>query len=116
MSDEKFTPWLPLPSDFTKMVYSKDGMFVKRRIVSAATRIEGHVLISIRHWDRPMRELAVKLGVDTRSTNNDQGFVDQYGNYLSRSEAYQIVIINEQQLNGNLEMEGYTELYSEHLY
>lgn len=90
----------------------------EQRIVCAALRAEdGEVLLGIRHYSTDMY-----VNIDNRRdgdkfkhrSDKDQGFVDQWGTFLSREEAYKIA-----QKNGQLK---YPEachrerLYSEGLY
>lgn len=45
----------------------------------------------------------------------EQGFVDQYGKFLSRNEAF-LVALGAKQFNGPLKDRSQAILYSEHLY
>ena len=65
-----------------------------RRVVCAAIRADnGRLLLGIRHYSRDMQQQ-----IDNRSdghtflnrTGADQGFVDQYGWYMTRAQAYDI--------------------------
>ena len=65
-----------------------------RRVVCAAIRSDsGQLLLGIRHYSRDMQQQ-----IDNRSdghtflnrTGSDQGFVDQYGWYMTRAQAYDI--------------------------
>lgn len=65
-----------------------------RRIVCAAVRAaSGEILLGIRHYDKEM-STQICMRVDgylfQHRYGNDQGFVDQFGAYLTRSEAYLI--------------------------
>lgn len=64
----------------------------RRRVVCAAIRAnDGDVLLGIRHYSRDMRRQ-----IDARHDGHkfchrhdpDQGFVDQWGAYMTREEAY----------------------------
>jgi hypothetical protein len=60
-----------------------------RRVVCAANRTKkGTVLLGARHWDRWMVEQADLQGI--RGGNEEQGFIDQYGNFLTRKEAWDV--------------------------
>ena len=62
---------------------------LKQIVVCAANRMpDGHLLIGVRHWDKLMRTQAGKLGY--KGGNEEQGFVDQMGEFLTREEALQI--------------------------
>lgn len=90
----------------------------EQRIVCAALRAEdGEVLIGIRHYSKDMC-----VNIDKRKDGDkfkhrgdkDQGFVDQWGTFLSREEAYVIA-----QKNGQLKYPEACDreiLYSEGLY
>lgn len=85
-----------------------------RRIVCAACRWpDGHVILGIRHFSPDMHLSAALQGYDPKDCR-DQGFVDQFGNYLNRQEAYVIAAGNGQYQP----YEPYTPgtLYSEDLY
>lgn len=65
-----------------------------RRVVCAAIRAaDGDVLLGIRHYSRDMHAQidARKDGAKFKHRlDEDQGFVDQFGVYMSREEAYQV--------------------------
>lgn len=64
-----------------------------RRVVCAAIRADGKVLLGIRHYSSDMhaqirmRRDGVKF---THRHDEDQGFVDQHGVFMSREEAYKV--------------------------
>jgi len=67
-----------------------------RRIVCAALRAaDGTLLIGIRHYSADMHA-QIKARPDGykfyHRNGLDQGFVDQYGAYMDRSEAYQVAL------------------------
>jgi hypothetical protein len=93
-----------------------------RRVVCAAIRAaDGEVLIGVRHYSRDMHR-QIEQRIDGAKFINrldeDQGFVDQYGVFMTREEAYKVA--NEQgqifayHACGN-GLEG-RKLYSEGLY
>lgn len=108
------TPYQPMIDDFTK-VYINEDLQVERYVVCAANRRknDGIIICGARHWDKIMNDVAQSMGDDNYS-DWDQGFIDQYGFYLTRKEAADIVISNKQQLR-DYEIRG-GELYSENLY
>jgi hypothetical protein len=66
----------------------------QRRIVCAAIRAaDGSLLLGIRHYSRDMRD-QIEQRMDCAKfyhrLDEDQGFVDQHGVFLSRIEAYQV--------------------------
>ncbi len=88
------------------------------RIVCAAIRAEdGELLLGIRHYSRDMI-----LNINARTDGDkfkhrgdkDQGFVDQWGVFFSREEAYQIAKDNGQIIYP--EVCHRERLYSEGLY
>jgi len=84
------------------------------RIVCAANRHKesGRIVCGARHWDNVMR--SQKLESETFN-NWDQGFINQFGEWLNREEAW--VIAEEQGQIRNLcydKQTGY--LFSENLY
>lgn len=92
------------------------GHFSPQHVVAAACRSADHkiVLVSARHWDGLMRRQSAVLGLDNYNFPiGEQGFIDQYGNYLSREEAANLVIQNKQKLREPIRG---TECYSENLY
>lgn len=89
-----------------------------QRIVCAALRLkDGLIVCGPRHFDRVMRtELDAAYGdqLDARIAGAQQGFVDQFGRFLSREDAFQIAKENGQIIR-SLGAVG-DKLYSEHLY
>lgn len=94
----------------------------QRRIVCAAIRAaDGSVLLGIRHYSPDMH-----AQIDARRDgekfkhrhDEDQGFVDQHGVYLSREEAFVVAAIAVQIVRPKACGEGLDgpKLYSEGLY
>lgn len=101
---------------------------VMRIVVCAANKftIVGRDIIipSARHWDRIMCDIADLIGMDKISRENNQkiresqvqGFIDQFGDFLTREEALRIAS-HAKQLNRYCHKHpSYDELYSEDLY
>ncbi|MHB0965537.1 MAG: hypothetical protein ACYC36_03695 [Bellilinea sp.] len=93
-----------------------------RRVVCAAIRAsDGHILLGIRHYSRDMHE-QIEARRDGKKFlhrhDEDQGFVDQNGVFMTREEAYQVADAQGQIWDwrscGN-GLEG-RKLYSEGLY
>ena len=83
------------------------------RIVCAANKSSGgHIILGIRHWDQFMHNQANLL---PKQDYWIQGFIDQFGTFYSRADAFQLAAKNHQiiRLVGNPTS---TDLYSEHLY
>lgn len=60
-----------------------------RRVVCAANvSTYGVVLLGARHWDTWMRKQADAQGITGAEGCQVQGFIDQYGNFLTRSAAW----------------------------
>jgi hypothetical protein len=82
------------------------------RIVAAAVRYDtGEVIVSARHFDRLMSEQIKSLGIDTKK--HEQGFIDKFGNFHSREDAYKIAKFADQIIRDH-HIED--KLFSEHLY
>lgn len=69
------------------------GAFVpdpnNRRIVCAAVLYkDGTMLVGPRHFDSIMRLQYKRFGIKDPESESQQGFVDQYGVFLTREEAY----------------------------
>ena len=110
-------PYSPLISDTSKQFSIKGLVPQKRKIIAAANRLSdtGVLLVGARHWDMVMHRQyeAIKgAGCPCHSANEEQGFIDQFGQFLNRKEAYEIAHKNEQELVG----EDWGELFSENLY
>ena len=83
------------------------------RIVCAANRFEnGPLLIGARHFDQHMHVQANYLGVKGTEPH-EQGFIDQYGRFYSRKDAWGIAEKNGQIIR-RCGCDG--ELFSENLY
>lgn len=65
----------------------------ERRVVCAAIRAaDGEVLLGIRHYSEDMHyQIGIRRDGDDfkRRHDEDQGFIDQWGAFMSREEAYQ---------------------------
>lgn len=66
----------------------------QRRVVCAAIRAaDGTVLLGVRHYSRDMHaQIAVRMDGQKfmHRHDEDQGFVDQRGVFMSREEAYKV--------------------------
>lgn len=84
-----------------------------RKVVCSATYLKsGRIIVGVRHFDRFMRNTIKDLGEDT--IDAEQGFVDQYGNFLTREEAWEVASRAGQIIRRVGGDEG--KLYSENLY
>ena len=87
------------------------------RIVCSANKFEnGPMLVGARHWDQHMHVQANYMGVKGTEPH-EQGFVDQFGKFYSRTEAWKIAEANGQIVRrcGGDTTNGGT-LWSENLY
>lgn len=93
-----------------------------RRVVCAAIRAaDGTLMLGIRHYSEDMHEQIRQRydGSKFKSRyDDDQGFVDQHGAWMSREEAFQVAIDADQLLNPGACGNGLNgmKLYSEALY
>ena len=92
------------------------------RIICAANRIilsNGQIAIvaGARHWDKVMHNVVDCM--DKEMMELEQGFIDQYGNFYGREEAWVIAETNGQiirRVGGDTTLEGNGRLFSENLY
>ena len=93
-----------------------------RRVVCAAIRAaDGDVLIGIRHYSRDMHRQMQERADGAKFAHRhdeDQGFVDQHGVFMSREEAFNVAARAGQVVNVAACREGIDgmKLYSEGLY
>lgn len=86
-----------------------------RYVVSAVCKYEDVIVCSPRHYDMTMRNQLKLLPEGAFNKHRAiQGFVDQYGTFMSREEAAYVVIANKQPLRDYEILNG--RLYSENLY
>lgn len=92
----------------------------KQFVVCAAIRFKcGLIVVGPRHFDKIMNgQLRMMPNLDKSSP--EEGFVDQFGTFLDRTEALQVVINNDQPLDKERNDVGCSDvwrvLYSEGLY
>lgn len=94
-----------------------------RFVVCAACRYGDLIICGARHFDKVMHSQLKQLREDKlfefeSAGRADQGFIDQYGVFMTREEAF-IVARDAGQLNvrrSKTPHEGSTELFSEDLY
>ncbi len=83
-------------------------------IVCAANRVGDLIICGARHCDPIMRAQAAAAGV--RLTASEQGFINQFGEFLTRREAMDIVLENGQPFDAQRNSGNGRDLYSEGLY
>lgn len=89
-----------------------------RHIVCAANRYGDRIALGIRHHCPLMRQNIKGLGgikVLRATSVEEQGFVDQWGNWVGRIQAMKIVKANPQKFNAERQ-NGDSVLFSEGLY
>lgn len=103
-------PYKTDPDDITK-VYVRPKLSVQRVVVCAANRIGDVILCGARHWDEIMHKQAAAMGFEGQKA--EQGFIDQYGQFMDRKEAKIIALASGQKLR---DANGGDLLFSENLY
>lgn len=66
---------------------------VQRVVSMAACIVDGHLVVGNRHFCPVMQLTMAKMGLDDLANHNiteDQGFVDQWGVYMTRREAWDV--------------------------
>lgn len=88
----------------------------RQRIVSAACRKGTTIIASPRHFDSICRRIIEQIEQDNPEWwyDAEQGFVDQFGNFLTRKEAWVVAVRQNQIIRDHNLCVG--TLYSEHLY
>lgn len=85
----------------------------EQRVVCAAVHLKlGVVVCGPRHFDATMRKVIKQLRLTVRDA--EQGFVDQFGNFLTREQAWDVAKARGQIRTENSLCVG--TLYSEDLY
>jgi hypothetical protein len=97
--------------------YWKDNNLIKPQqvVVCAACRKDNIILAGARHYDKVMRSQARFMGMSMLEF--EEGFIDQFGDFLTREEAMKIAIAAGQKVDIERGCGGdREELYSEGLY
>lgn len=117
-----------VPEGLPEVCYQKahwwDGRNLQRRIVCAANRFEmkdGGTLVipGSRHYSKDMSAVLDELRDDVVNDHvhgENQGFIDQWGNYFNREDAYVIAYHSGQIDTVRKKGETSKDLYSEDLY
>lgn len=113
MSEEQKNYSVWLENDCYQYITATHGP-VKRKIVTAANlhTETGTLLVGARHWSPAMIKQAKACGIKPSDSHFEQGFIDQYDQWLSREDALRIATANEQTLIG----EDWGVLFSENLH
>lgn len=103
------------PADFNiGIVMVGEGEYLPRHVVCAACQWEdGLIVTGVRHFCPIMRAQIARMDPKPQ-TKHEQGFVDQWGNFMSRDEALTVVKMNKQPLRHP--HDEWETLYSENLY
>ena len=103
------------PAEFNvAIVKVGTGDYIPRHVVCAANRWkDGTIVLGIRHFC-PMMRAQINSMEYTPVGGSEQGFVDQWGNFMTRDEALSVVKMNEQPLKRP--WDEFDTLYSENLY
>lgn len=100
--------------------YWKDNGIEKPQaiVVCAACRYCDLLICGARHWDEVMRnqlEALTNLGSEIKAGNFEQGFINQFGEFLTREEAVPVAKESGQRLRADKDKIG-GALFSEDLY
>lgn len=97
--------------------YWKDNNIVKPKqvVVCAANRYDDMVICGARHYDKAMRSVLTKFP-DLNKIDCEQGFIDQFGDFLTREEAMIVARESGQKINLKGCGGSSTILFSEGLY
>jgi len=89
----------------------------KRVVVCAAIKYGELIICSARHYDKRMHKILRFINKDQLPPDKEiQGFIDQFGTFMDRFEAMEIVLGNKQSLDVERNGGEIKELYSEGLY
>lgn len=93
----------------------------EQHVVCAAVRLQdGLIVCGARHFDMLMRAQLDRIcgkRIDTLLKGAEQGFIDQFGTFLSRKDAYRIAqSVPQPRRTGGGWHTGVHDLYSEDLY
>ena len=96
--------------------WTRNGLTKPQQVVvCAANKMpNGVILCGARHWDKVMRAQADAMGF--KGGDEEQGFIDQFGDFITREEALKIVKKNGQPFNPERNGGGNGLLFSEGLY
>lgn len=87
------------------------GRLIERQVVCAANRYGDLIVLGVRHHCPIMNRTLDLLGIG--GFTKEQGFVDQWGNYMDRKEALEVLKANGRFIRDD---DFSNELYSENLY
>lgn len=102
----------PRPDDLA-LTHTPVGDF-KRQVVCAANKYGDKIVLGVRHFCPLMCQHLEALGLDGGLEEHEQGFVDQWGNFMTRKEALHVLKTNGRFIRDD-QYQSET-LYSENLY
>lgn len=100
------------PADHDVTLVSVPSGYAKRQVVCAANKFDDVVLLGVRHFCPIMSDMCERIGL-RGSMKHEQGFVDQWGNFMSRKEALHVLKTNGRFIRDEDYLD---ELFSENLY
>lgn len=102
-------------SSILPALHSNQPVALPELVVSAACRAvsngKEHIVLGVRHFDRLMSETIEMMGIS--SLDFEEGFITNKGRYITRQEAMQLALANNQIRRT---VSDDTRLYSENLY
>jgi len=87
----------------------------RRRIVCAAILFEQGMIVGPRHYDAVMMAQYKAMGLKQTEADGIQGFIDQFGTFFDREQAFEIAT-RQGQIRHKTGNPDSTELFSEDLY
>lgn len=84
-------------------------------ICAACQSVSGEIITGHRHFDAVMRRKIARLGLTAKDFTRCQGFMDMYGNFVTREQAFLIFNGNNQH-SAEADRGRGGKLYSENLY
>lgn len=93
--------------------WKPDYNLTPRWVVCAALKKEDRIIAGARHYDKVMRRQIESSEGRRFWLGCEQGFIDQFGDFLTREEAYEIAEKNNQ-ISRTVSSKGI--LYSENIY
>lgn len=98
-----------------KKEWKPDYSITPRRVVCAAVKKEDRIITGARHFDNIMRnQIKAAEGLDFwKSGDVEQGFIDQFGDFMDRKVAWGVAL-EQNQIAREVSVPG--TLYSENLY
>lgn len=70
----------------------KEGPVQRRVVCSANKQSDGTLLLGARHWDSCMHATAKLLDYPWPKDTEIQGFIDQFGVFMNREEAWDVAL------------------------